>query len=139
MLRTIRLEIPGIPVGKARPRFTKKGHAYTPEKTREYEGRVAAAFYDSREKAFQKGTPIFVDVIARMPIPKSTSKKTRLEMLARAPEEMLKKPDIDNIVKAVLDGLSGLAFPDDDQVWKIYAYKIYAEEPSTTVLISGDE
>ena len=137
MLRTIRLEIPGIPVGKARPRFTKRGHAYTPDKTREYEGRVAAAFYDSREKAFQKGTPIVVDVIARMPIPKSTSKKKRLELLAR--KKMLKKPDIDNIVKAVLDGLNGLAFPDDSQVWKIYAYKIYAEEPSTTVLISGDE
>lgn len=137
MLRTIRLEIPGIPVGKARPRFTKRGHAYTPDKTREYEGRVAAAFFDSKEKAFQKGTPIVVDVIARMPIPKSTSKKKRLEMLAR--KKMLKQPDIDNIVKAVLDGLSGLAFPDDNQVWKIYAYKIYAEEPSTTVLISGDE
>ena len=137
MLRTIRLEIPGIPVGKARPRFTKKGHAYTPDKTRKYEGRVAVAFYDSREKAFRKGTPIVVDVIARMPIPKSTSKKKRLEMLAR--KKMLKQPDIDNIVKAVLDGLSGLAFPDDNQVWKIYAYKIYAEEPSTTVLISGDE
>lgn len=137
MFRTIRLEISGIPDGKGRPRFTRRGHAYTPEKTREYEGRVAAAFYNSREKAFQKGTPIVVDVIAKMPIPKSTSKKKRLEMLAR--EKMLKKPDIDNIVKAVLDGLSGLAFPDDNQVWKIYAYKIYAEEPSTTVLISGDE
>ena len=137
MLRTIRLEIPGIPTGKERPSFTKRGHAYTPKKTKEYEGRVAAAFYNSREKAFQKGTPIVVDVIAKMPIPKSTSKKKRLEMLAR--EKMLKKPDIDNIVKAVLDGLSGLAFPDDNQVWKIYAYKIYAEEPSTTVLISGDE
>lgn len=137
MFRTIRLEISGIPDGKGRPRFTRRGHAYTPEKTREYEGRVAAAFYNSREKAFQKGTPIVVDVIAKMPIPKSTSKKKRLEMLAR--EKMLKKPDIDNIVKAVLDGLSGLAFPDDNQVRKIYAYKIYAEEPSTTVLISGDE
>lgn len=137
MFRTIRLEISGIPDGKGRPRFTRRGHAYTPEKTREYEGRVAAAFYNSREKAFQKGTPIVVDVIAKMPIPKSTSKKKRLEMLAR--EKMLKKPYIDNIVKAVLDGLSGLAFPDDNQVWKIYAYKIYAEEPSTTVLISGDE
>ena len=137
MFRTIRLEISGIPAGKGRPRFARRGHAYTPEKTREYEGRVAAAFYNSREKAFQKGTPIIVDVIAKMPIPKSTSKKNRLEMLAR--EKMLKKPDIDNIVKAVLDGLSGLAFPDDNQVWKIYAYKIYAEEPSTTVLISGDE
>ena len=137
MFRTIRLEISGIPAGKGRPRFTRRGHAYTPEQTSEYEGRVAAAFYNSREKAFQKGTPIIVDVIAKMPIPKSTSKKKRLEMLER--EKMLKKPDIDNIVKAVLDGLSGLAFPDDNQVWKIYAYKIYAEEPSTTVLISGDE
>ena len=32
--------VPGIPVGKGRPRFMKNGHTYTPQKTREYENKV---------------------------------------------------------------------------------------------------
>lgn len=36
----IEFTVPGIPVGKGRPRFTKDGHAHTPGKTREYENKV---------------------------------------------------------------------------------------------------
>ena len=32
--------VPGIPVGKGRPRFMKNGHTYTPQKTRDYEDKV---------------------------------------------------------------------------------------------------
>ena len=35
------------------------------------------------------------------------------------------KPDIDNIVKIVLDGLNGVAFTDDKQVIEIQAQKCY--------------
>lgn len=38
---TITVTIPGEPVGKGRPKFTKAGTAYTPPKTRAYENKVA--------------------------------------------------------------------------------------------------
>lgn len=37
----VKLNIPGTPQGKARPRFSRTGHAYTPDETRRYEARVA--------------------------------------------------------------------------------------------------
>lgn len=36
-----------------------------------------------------------------------------------------KKPDIDNIVKVVLDALNGLAYKDDTQVVRVLAQKSY--------------
>ena len=42
-LTKVEIELSGQPVGKGRPRFTKTGHAYTPEKTKEYERRLHAA------------------------------------------------------------------------------------------------
>ena len=36
----IEFTVPGIPVGKGRPRFMKNGHTYTPQKTRDYEDKV---------------------------------------------------------------------------------------------------
>lgn len=34
---TLLFRVNGMPQGKARPRFTRQGRAYTPEKTRDYE------------------------------------------------------------------------------------------------------
>ena len=49
-------------------------------------------------------------------------------------EEMLenkisptKKPDIDNVVKIVLDAMNKFAFKDDTQITKIEVEKIYSE------------
>ena len=39
-----------------------------------------------------------------------------------------KKPDIDNIVKIILDALNKMAFKDDSQITKIQVEKLYAEE-----------
>ena len=46
-----------------------------------------------------------------------------------------KKPDIDNILKSVMDSLNGYAFADDSQVVRIMAEKVYAEEPFVEVTI----
>ena len=40
-----------------------------------------------------------------------------------------KKPDIDNMQKAVLDALNGLAWDDDSQIVKVTAEKEYAVNP----------
>ena len=45
------------------------------------------------------------------------------------------RPDIDNYLKAVLDGCNGVAFLDDSQVVAIYATKRYAETDGVRVII----
>ena len=45
------------------------------------------------------------------------------------------RPDIDNLVKIVLDGLNGVAFMDDKQVIELYAIKRYSIEPRTEIMV----
>ena len=42
---------------------------------------------------------------------------------------MTVKPDVDNLVKAALDGCNGFSFEDDKQVVAIVGFKAYAERP----------
>ena len=46
-----------------------------------------------------------------------------------------KKPDIDNIVKVVLDALNKLAFIDDNRVTKIEVEKRYSKNPKVYIKI----
>ncbi len=51
-------------------------------------------------------------------------------------EEFLRhtsRPDLDNIVKAVLDGMNGSLLADDALVWVTLAAKIYSETPGVDV------
>ena len=43
MTEPVTIVVMGAPVGKGRPRFTRAGHTYTPDKTRSYEQSVAWA------------------------------------------------------------------------------------------------
>ncbi len=45
-----------------------------------------------------------------------------------APQKYIKNPDLDKLVRGVLDGLSGVLFTDDRQVTKILATKHYGEK-----------
>lgn len=68
--------------------------------------------------------PIEIDITAFYLVPKSWSKKKQ-EAVRTGDIKPTVKPDIDNIVKIVLDGLNGVAFTDDKQVIEIQAQKCY--------------
>jgi len=119
--------IPGEPVAKGRPRFVRRGpgmRAVTPKKTREYEQLVEA--YARRAAVEADGWRVG----ARVPL--------ELEVLFvfRRPKNQFRicdeggrshkvtKGDLDNHIKAVLDGLqSADLFADDAQVVSIKAEK----------------
>ena len=123
----IEFTVKGKPVGKGRPRFTRTGHTYTPEKTRAYEAAVAW------ECKLPSTLPQHVSVEVMVKPPKSWNKTKTKNALGGfiAPG----RPDIDNYLKAVLDGCNGVAFLDDSQVVAIYATKRYAETDGVRVII----
>ena len=48
-----------------------------------------------------------------------------------------KKPDLDNAIKSILDGLNGVAYYDDKQVVQISATKMWTQEqPRVQVILS---
>jgi Holliday junction resolvase RusA-like endonuclease len=130
----------GEAVGKGRPRVSRRGnyvHTYTPEKTRAFEEAVRFEFMASNSDkmpVYERETPLKAKVIIGVSIPKSYSKKKQALCRDRVlvPD---KKPDIDNILKAIFDSLNGYAFADDVQIVQVYAEKQYAVEPFVEVEI----
>lgn len=134
-MKQVTFEVPGQPRGKGRPRFTRSGHAYTDAKTREYEKHIAWCYTEQcGDYEFLGSSCLRVAVTAYMPIPKSASKKKRQAMLDGDIMPAV-KPDIDNVLKIVLDGLQGVSFKDDKSVVESKIIKKYGSEPKIEVLI----
>ena len=134
MERVVSFTVDGRPVPKGRPRVTQHG-TYTPKSTQIFESAVRAAWLERGEKPFEDGEALDVMVYAYFPIPSGTAKSKR-ERLHLTP--YLKRGDIDNIIKAVLDALNGYAYKDDSAVFSVYGRKIYTTgEPFTAVTISS--
>ncbi len=132
----VTFEVIGDPKGKGRPRFARNGkftRAYTPSETVKYERHVAKSYADQVGRVMLSGE-IEMDIEAYFPVAKSISKRQRALMLSG---EMMhtKKPDIDNICKSIMDGISGVAFEDDKQVCVLHAEKYYGEEPKVIVTL----
>lgn len=126
----------GIPQGKGRPRFSRAGtrvRAYTPEKTVAYESLVKQSYEKSCRGILLSG-PIKATITAYFPVPKRTSKKIGVRMIDKEIKHT-KKPDVDNIIKSVLDSLNGIAYDDDKQVFEIHAVKYYGLVPRVHVVL----
>lgn len=127
--------IPGRPQGKGRPRFTRNGHTYTPDKTRDYEETVRWLY---KLHGGQKlDGAVWVEIFANFEPPKSDSKKERARKLAGdAPCTV--KPDCDNVAKIILDALNGVAYDDDNQVAHLAVSKYWREDnPGVRVYIAA--
>lgn len=131
----IHFSVFGKPMGKARPRFTMTGHAYTPAATREYEQRVKEAYLESAKTSHFSDRPVAVKIMAFYPIPSKANKaqRTAMERLEVYPTS---KPDCDNIIKIICDALNGVAYRDDAQVVAVTCQKCYGAKPSVHVVIT---
>lgn len=118
---TYKITIPGVPVAKGRPRVTRHG-TYTPEKTKAYQQKVQACYRTQCDGGFAGGVPVLAQIHAYFPIPQSYPKKKKAALEGAF---HLKKPDADNIAKAILDALNGLAYQDDSAVQLTGALKFY--------------
>lgn len=129
------------PIPKGRPKFSMfhgHVHTYTPKKTADYEKKIADAYIKMSGHKFDKGIPLAVNIFFGMPIPKSTTKKNKSLMLEGRLKHT-KKPDIDNLIKSVLDGLNGVAWEDDSQIVRLSANKYYSQYPTITIYIAERE
>lgn len=133
MKRRVVIEIPGKPIGKGRPKFSRQGNfvrTYTPEKTASYENFVRYLWMQSGEEKMEG--PLKATIYAFFKIPQSVSKKKRKEMLL---DYHTHKPDADNIAKSILDGLSGIAMDDDAQVVWLDVHKHYSEDERVFLIL----
>lgn len=126
--------VPGTPVPKGRPRFTRQGRTYTPVKTKSYEELVAICAKRVMDCPEPLKTPVAVFVTVFFPVPASYSAKRREACLAGF-EKHTKRPDLDNVVKAITDGMNGVVYEDDCQIVRIVAKKDYCMDAMVEVMV----
>jgi len=110
------------PYPKGRPKIATVGKhaiAYTPKKTRLAEADIKAAIRNkiAKAKRFGPGEALVLWVTFYVVRPKSAAKKVKYPV---------KRPDLDNYLKTLLDALDKFAFPDDAQIVNIHAKKAFA-------------
>ena len=138
---TIHFTVEGTAVPKQRPRISGR-RAYTPKRTKDYEERVLRAFCSSYSgfcPMFGKDTPVSISINVYQAIPKSWSKKKRLQAEAGEIVPLSRNGDIDNIAKSILDALNGFAYEDDCQVTTLMITKQYGVRPCAEVQLGEDE
>lgn len=112
----ITFTVPGDPVVKGRPRFTKYGRAYTPKATLDAEGVIKKILANQGVTPFDQA--VGMDVVFYC--------KTK------------RRTDGDNLMKLVLDACNEVAYTDDYLVEEV-RYRVFrredGEEPRTEVLI----
>ncbi len=116
-----------IPVAKERPRLRVVGQgkrafatAYTPEKTKTYEREIrasaAAQMVALGITTLSSEQPVHIDCVFCMPRPESR----------KSDQYHLTVPDIDNLLKAILDGIQGPLLTDDKSVVSLSVSKRYS-------------
>lgn len=129
--------VPGAPKGKGRPRFARSGNriiTYTPPDTVAYENVVKmVAVQAMRGKELIRGA-CEITVTAFFPIPKSWP-ESKKQLAIAGKIRPTKKPDLDNILKAICDALTGIVWRDDKQIVGDDTKKWYGVEPRVEVSI----
>lgn len=132
-----RFVVHGLPVAQPRPRFTKKGYAYTPAKhpVNEWKRLVElAALEGGPFEPIESSEPLALTIDFQMPRPKNKTWKTR-----PMPQHWhVRRPDIDNLCKSTIDAMTGICFQDDNQVAQLTTSKYVAEgvtEPLAMITI----
>ena len=117
--------------------MTRRGRVYTPAKTVAYERTVAVAAQVAKS-AVADGLmfpgPVQVTIWCRFATPSSWSRKKTAAMLHQPHTQL---PDLDNLVKSVLDGMNHThsIWNDDKQVAAVTATKHWSKESSVLVRI----
>lgn len=107
----IRIIIPGRPVPKQRPRFTRTGHIYTPQETRDYEDFVGWKAKEVIKEPLAGNVALYIKVYVKGNV----------------------FPDLDNIAKSILDGMNKVAYHDDKQVACLVIQRIKGQEEKVEV------
>jgi Holliday junction resolvase RusA-like endonuclease len=144
-MKQVVFTVPGTPVAKGRAksssRIGKDGQGkqrvftrhYTPEDTVVYENLVRLAAKEAMDGAGPFDSPMALIVAIYLPIPQSWSKKKQ-EKARTGLVGATKKPDADNVLKALKDGMNGVVYVDDARITDVTLQKRYALSPRVDVV-----
>ena len=107
----IQFTIVGAPVPKARPRLGRRGRVYTPARTKDYEEVVALEAFDAFRKARMRPLEGPLEMSLKVFRDRAVVRLTEVPDTKR-----FGSFDLDNVLKAISDGLQGVAYKNDRQI-----------------------
>ena len=134
---SISFHIPAVPVPQPRPRATVfAGHAHVYEAGSEHSVHAFKATCRHAARAAYSGPPLEgpLTLTLEFVLPRPQAMRWKSKPMPRVAHA--KKPDIDNLVKSLLDSLGGLVWLDDAQIAELTVRKYVAagtEQPGVTV------
>ncbi len=112
------------PVPKGRPRMTRKGHTYTPARTRNWESAATLLIRAAFDTSEPFDSPVRVTATFICARPVKAHSGTTAERYRKHT-----RPDLDNLVKALLDAASNAeVWTDDSRVTELVASKLYGKK-----------
>jgi len=126
------LRVYGLPVAQGRPRarafrvgaFTRVS-VYDPANSKDWKRTVQAQALERKPATPAEG-PLSMSLAFLLPRPKSLPKRER---------HHIKKPDADNLAKAVKDALRGVVYRDDSQIVDLHVTKGYDPAPGVVIRV----
>ena len=131
----IELLVHGTPIAQQRPRFSpKSGTVFDPQSKakRVLKMMFTSQMVDKGLKMLPDGI-LQVELYAHSPPPASWPQK-RLKCVEGS--HKVTTPDIDNIAKAYLDILNGIAYSDDKLIARLICEKRYSFNPRVQIIIT---
>jgi crossover junction endodeoxyribonuclease RusA len=129
----INMFVPGVPQAKGNVRMSASGHYY--DTNRRLKGWLNAIQAKAIGEMSGRGwpmltTPVHVNAVFSFPRPLKHHANNRRDRPIRKDAPMLhaKQPDIDKVIRAVLDAMTGVVYTDDNLVSKIDAIKLWASD-----------
>lgn len=131
--------VPGLPRGKGRPKIVKIGgfsRMAADKKTASYEGLVAHEASIAMREKMLVDQPVSCALMIFVPIPNSWSIKKKTEACLGTVLPTT-KPDIDNVVKAIFDGMNGVVWRDDVLCVDVVVRKRYSHTPCVKIAVKS--
>lgn len=130
--------------------FTVAGMPATKGSTRAFQGRRGRVYVvpdNPRTHSWQRAVGWAATVAGAVPLAgavrvaivfelaRPTSPRRQAGRAVGAP--CLTKPDLDKLIRAILDGLTTVCYADDSQVTEIHARKIYGDTPCAVITVDA--
>ncbi len=124
----LKFEVPGIPASKGSLNIGARGQLYPADKKLKGWQNITARM--ARRAATDEPSikPINLSITYYMPQTKPDDHG-----------EFIKRPDLDKLARAIMDGLTGIIYHDDAQVYHLEAWKLYAppdSQPGAVIEVS---
>jgi Holliday junction resolvase RusA-like endonuclease len=131
----------GIPKAQGRPKFFRRGNftgAYDPKDSREYKSNVACQILEQKPLLIDREKAVELTLTFYLPRPKGHFNSKGLISDRYSKAEHTKKPDIDNLEKAIMDSLKGIVWHDDSQICSKVSSKEYGDRGMVSIRVQHE-